>query len=124
MDIVATDAAPKAIGPYSQAVRHHGIVYLSGQIPLDPATGELVTGDFEKEVRRVFENLRTLACTRIVIAHRLSTIVDSDLIAVMEKGRIVERGTHEQLVRAGGLYAALTRPGREAAADPTSAADR
>ena len=57
MDIVATDAAPKAIGPYSQAVRHHGIVYLSGQIPLDPATGELVTGDFEKEARRVFENL-------------------------------------------------------------------
>ena len=87
---------------------------------LDEATSHLDT----RSERRVFENLRTLACTRIVIAHRLSTIVDSDLIAVMDKGRIVERGTHEQLVRTGGLYAALTRPGREAAADPTSAADR
>ena len=87
---------------------------------LDEATSHLDT----RSERRVFENLRTLACTRIVIAHRLSTIVDSDLIAVMDKGRIVERGTHEELVRAGGLYAALTRPGREAAPDPTSAADR
>lgn len=57
MDFVATPDAPKAIGPYSQAVKWHGIVYTSGQIPLDPATGELVTGDFEKEARRVFANL-------------------------------------------------------------------
>ena len=60
MDYVATNGAPKAIGPYSQAVKHHGILYTSGQIPLDPATGELVTGDFEKEARRVFENLRAV----------------------------------------------------------------
>lgn len=57
MDYVATPDAPKAIGPYSQAVKANGLVYTSGQIPLDPATGELVTGDFEKEARRVFENL-------------------------------------------------------------------
>ena len=60
MDYVATTDAPKAIGPYSQAVKVNGLVYTSGQIPLDPATGELVTGDFEKEARRVFENLKAV----------------------------------------------------------------
>jgi 2-iminobutanoate/2-iminopropanoate deaminase len=57
MDYVATTSAPKAIGPYSQAVKANGIMYTSGQIPLDPETGELVTGVFEFQVRRVFENL-------------------------------------------------------------------
>lgn len=57
MDYVATDKAPKAIGPYSQAVKANGILYTSGQIHLDPATGELVTGDFETQARRVFDNL-------------------------------------------------------------------
>lgn len=59
--IISTDRAPKAIGPYSQAVRAGATVYLSGQIPLDPATGELVTGDFETQARRVFDNLREVA---------------------------------------------------------------
>jgi len=54
---IHTDAAPAAIGPYSQAVRAADTVYLSGQIPLDPATGEIVDGDFEHRVRRVFANL-------------------------------------------------------------------
>lgn len=60
MDYVATPDAPAAIGPYSQAVRHHGIVYTSGQIPLDPATGNLVEGDFAIHARRVFENLKAV----------------------------------------------------------------
>lgn len=59
--IIATDRAPKAIGPYSQAVRHADTVYCSGQIPLDPATGELVAGDFEAQARRVFDNLKAVA---------------------------------------------------------------
>jgi reactive intermediate/imine deaminase len=59
--IIHTDRAPKAIGPYSQAVRVGDTVYLSGQIPLDPATGELVTGDIAAQTRRVFENL-TAVC--------------------------------------------------------------
>jgi reactive intermediate/imine deaminase len=59
--IVHTDRAPKAIGPYSQAVRVGQIVYLSGQIPLDPATGELVAGDIEVEARRAFDNLEAVA---------------------------------------------------------------
>ena len=55
--IVATTDAPAAIGPYSQAVRVGDTVYLSGQIPLDPATGQLVDGDFAAQVERAFANL-------------------------------------------------------------------
>jgi reactive intermediate/imine deaminase len=60
-EIIHTDRAPKAIGTYSQAVRAGNTVYLSGQIPLDPKTMELVTGDIEKEIRQVFENLAAVA---------------------------------------------------------------
>jgi reactive intermediate/imine deaminase len=59
--IIHTDNAPKAIGTYSQAVRVGDTVYMSGQIPLDPKTMELVSGDIEKEIRRVFENLKAVA---------------------------------------------------------------
>jgi reactive intermediate/imine deaminase len=57
---ISTAKAPKAIGPYSQAVRHGNTVYFSGQIPLDPATGELVGGDISAQTRRVFENLQAV----------------------------------------------------------------
>jgi reactive intermediate/imine deaminase len=59
--IYHSDRAPKAIGPYSQAVGAGGTVYLSGQVALDPATGQLVSGGFETEARRVFDNLRAVA---------------------------------------------------------------
>ena len=58
---IGTPNAPAAIGPYSQAIAAGGAVYLSGQVALDPATGELVKGGFEAEARRVFENLRAVA---------------------------------------------------------------
>ena len=58
---ISTPLAPQAIGTYSQAVKVGTTVYLSGQIPLDPATGELVHGDMEAQVRRVFENLKAVA---------------------------------------------------------------
>lgn len=57
MDYVSSPDAPKAIGPYSQAVRAGGLVYTSGQIPLDPATGNLVEGPFEEQAHQVFRNL-------------------------------------------------------------------
>ena len=57
---ISTPHAPQAIGTYSQAIRVGDTVYLSGQIPLDPATGELVQGDVEAQVRRVFENLKAV----------------------------------------------------------------
>ena len=60
-EIISTPAAPAAIGTYSQAVRVGNTIYLSGQIPLDPATGKLVEGDFGAQARRVFENLAAVA---------------------------------------------------------------
>jgi len=60
-EIIHTAAAPKAIGPYSQAVRVGDTVYVSGQIPLDPISGALVSGDIEAEIRRVFDNLDAIA---------------------------------------------------------------
>ncbi|HKQ82004.1 MAG TPA: RidA family protein [Steroidobacteraceae bacterium] len=58
--IISTPSAPKAIGTYSQAVQCGSTVYVSGQIPLDPATGDLVQGDMEVQVRRVFDNLKAI----------------------------------------------------------------
>ena len=59
--IIQTDSAPEAIGAYSQAVRVGDTVYLSGQIPLDPATMALVEGGMEAQIRRVFGNLKAVA---------------------------------------------------------------
>jgi 2-iminobutanoate/2-iminopropanoate deaminase len=60
MDTIASPDAPKAIGPYSQAIRAGNLLFTSGQIALDPATGNLVEGDFEEQARRVFDNLRAV----------------------------------------------------------------
>jgi 2-iminobutanoate/2-iminopropanoate deaminase len=58
--IISTENAPKAIGPYSQAVAWNGLVFLSGQIPLDPSTGELVDGDIAAQTERVLENIKAV----------------------------------------------------------------
>ena len=58
---IHSDSAPAAIGTYSQAIRSGDLVFLSGQIPLDPATMEFVEGDFEAHARQVFDNLRAVA---------------------------------------------------------------
>ena len=59
---ITSDHAPKAIGPYSQAVRSGNLLFFSGQTPIDPATGKLVEGDIAAQARRVFENLKAV-CT-------------------------------------------------------------
>jgi reactive intermediate/imine deaminase len=59
-EIIHSDQAPRAIGPYSQAVRVGDVVYLSGQIPLDPESMTLVEGDIAAQTRRVFDNLRAV----------------------------------------------------------------
>ena len=59
--IINTDAAPQAIGTYSQAVKVDNTVYISGQIPLDPASMEVVAGGIEAEITRVFDNLKAVA---------------------------------------------------------------
>jgi len=58
--IISTEQAPKAIGPYSQAVVFNGIAYLSGQIPNDPVTGQLVEGDIAAQTERVLQNLKAV----------------------------------------------------------------
>jgi ABC-type multidrug transport system fused ATPase/permease subunit len=85
---------------------------------LDEATSHL---DVITE-QQIEANLSGLPCTRIVIAHRLSTIRDADMIVVLESGRIVERGSHDDLLRSGGLYSALARRQRDdVGAPPTPA---
>lgn len=61
-NIINTDKAPQAIGTYSQAVKHQGLVFISGQIPLDPVSMEIVEGGIETQIRRVFDNLSAV-CT-------------------------------------------------------------
>jgi 2-iminobutanoate/2-iminopropanoate deaminase len=67
MDVIATNDAPAAIGPYSQAIRTGEMVFLSGQIPLDPKTGQMVTGEIAAQTERVMQNLdavlRAAGCT-------------------------------------------------------------
>lgn len=58
--VIRTDAAPAAVGPYSQAVAVDGWLWVSGQIPLDPASGELVTGNIDAATRRVLDNLKAV----------------------------------------------------------------
>ena len=56
-EVIATKAAPAAIGPYSQAIKTNGFLFTAGQIPLDPATGKIVEGDIKAQTERVMENL-------------------------------------------------------------------
>lgn len=60
MEIVQTDRAPQAIGPYSQAIKANGFVFASGQIPLDPATGQLIEGDIRAQTERVLNNAQAV----------------------------------------------------------------
>jgi 2-iminobutanoate/2-iminopropanoate deaminase len=57
-EVIATERGPKAIGPYSQAIRANGLLFVSGQIPLDPGTQQLVAGDIAAQTERVLENLK------------------------------------------------------------------
>ncbi len=57
-DIISTAQGPKAIGPYSQAIRANGFIFVSGQIALEPATGQAVEGDIAQQTERVLENLK------------------------------------------------------------------
>jgi 2-iminobutanoate/2-iminopropanoate deaminase len=58
--VIATDLAPKAIGPYSQGIRANGLVLCAGQTPIDPATGQLISGDIAAQTRRVLQNLSAI----------------------------------------------------------------
>jgi 2-iminobutanoate/2-iminopropanoate deaminase len=76
MKFITTDGAPKAIGPYSQAVVEDGLLFASGQIPLDPATGELVGGTIERSTERILDNLEAvLTAAGLTLASVVRTTV-------------------------------------------------
>ncbi len=75
-EIITAANAPKAAGPYSSGIRLNGLVFLSGQIPLDPKTGQLVSGSIEEQVSRVLENLRAvLEGAGLTLDHVVKTTV-------------------------------------------------
>ena len=108
-------------GGYREVVAENGTNFSGGQrqrieiaralvkkpsiLIMDEATSALDADTEEK----IMGNIRALGITRIIVAHRLSTIMDSDEILVMENGRIVERGTHDALIKKNGAYCALVR---------------
>lgn len=59
-EVISTDNSPKAIGPYSQAIRFDNLMFISGQIPINPKTGEIVSGDIGKQTEQVLENLKNI----------------------------------------------------------------
>ncbi len=59
-DVISSERAPKALGPYSQAIRANGFVFVSGQIPIDPATGQLIEGDIRSQTERVLKNIAAI----------------------------------------------------------------
>jgi len=59
-EIISTKNAPKAVGPYSQAIRYGNILFVSGQIPIDPKTNGIVMGDIEAQTSRVLDNLKAI----------------------------------------------------------------
>lgn len=75
-NVISTDKAPAAIGPYSQAIELNGMVYTSGMIPIDPATGELVTGSVETQAEQAISNLEALlAASGSSISNVVKTVV-------------------------------------------------
>ena len=76
MNIIATEKAPGAIGPYSQAIEVNGMIYTSGMIPIDPSTGELVTGSVEAQAEQAISNLEALlAASGSSIEKAVKTVV-------------------------------------------------
>ena len=70
-DVIATEHAPKAIGPYSQAIRANGFVFLSGQIPIDPATQQVITGDIAVQTDQVLKNLSAILTASGSAVHKV-----------------------------------------------------
>lgn len=113
--IISTKAAPSAIGPYSQAVQAGDTVYISGQIPLDPESGELVDGDVEAQAERVFDNLEAVAqAAGATLAHAVKlTIYLTDMDDFATVNAVMERKLEKPFpARAAVGVAALPKGAR------------
>ena len=114
-DFVATDGAPKAIGPYSQGIRFNGLVFTAGQVALDPKTGELVAGAISEQTTRALENLSAiLAAAGSSLAQVVKTtvfLVDMADFAAMNEVYGRAFGTHRP-ARSTVAVAALPRGAR------------
>ena len=90
---VSTPAAPKAIGPYSQAIVYGGVAYLSGQIPLDPNTNQLVEGDIAAQTERVLENLKAVleACGATLASVLKTTVFLRDMADFPKMNEVYSR---------------------------------
>ncbi|MDD8026375.1 MAG: RidA family protein [Acidobacteriota bacterium] len=86
---VHTDSAPKALGPYSQAIRHGQMVFCSGQVPIDPATGAVLTGGIEEQTHQVLKNLSAVlgaaGCTMADVVKTTVFLTDMGEFAAMNK---------------------------------------
>jgi len=113
--VISTDAAPKAIGPYSQAYETGGFIYLSGQIPLDPASGAIVEGEFAVHAQRVLDNLdavlRAAGCRRDQVVKTTVYLTDLGLFAEMNQIYAAFFGGHRPARAVVGV-AALPRGAR------------
>jgi 2-iminobutanoate/2-iminopropanoate deaminase len=89
---IATDKAPKAIGPYSQAVVYGGLAYLSGQIPIDPATNKVLEGSIQEQTERVLENIKALleACGASLDSALKTTVFLKDMDDFAQMNQIYE----------------------------------
>lgn len=100
--IISTDKAPKAIGPYSQAVEVGDFLFLSGQIPIDPSTGEMVEGDFQAQTQRVMENLKAVLESRGL---RIESVVKTTIF-------LTDMGKFSQVNEIYGSYFTENPPAR------------
>ena len=117
--IISTQHAPAAIGPYSQAVHVGDMVFVSGHIPLDPATGELVEGDIEAQVERVFDNLEAVAraadSTLANVIKFTIYLTDMDNFAIVNK--VMERRLDEPYPARAAIGVAALPKGANVEAD-------
>jgi 2-iminobutanoate/2-iminopropanoate deaminase len=100
--VIQTEKAPKAIGPYSQAIQAGGFLFLSGQIPLDPGSGELVRGDIRQQTQRVLENLKG------VLESQNLTMADVVTVTIFLK----DMGNFSQVNDVYGSYFPTSPPAR------------
>jgi 2-iminobutanoate/2-iminopropanoate deaminase len=91
--VIATGNAPKAIGPYSQAILHNGLAFLSGQIPIDPATGNLVEGGIGEQTEQVLKNLAALleACGASLASVVKTTVFMKDMTEFQAMNQVYAR---------------------------------